>query len=82
MTTDKIIDRLNEVFIDVLENPAIVLGRETTARDVAEWDSLNHIMLIVEIEKKFNIRFMSGEVSGFKNVGEMCDAISSKLLRT
>ena len=81
MTTDKIIDRLNEVFVDVLENSAIVLGRETTAHDIAEWDSLNHIMLIVDIEKKFSIRFMSGEVGGFKNVGEMCDAISSKLQR-
>jgi acyl carrier protein len=79
MTTEEIIKQVNEVFVDVLENPGIVIGRETTAADVPEWDSLNHIMLVVEIEKKFNIHFTSGEVSGFRNVGEMCETIRAKM---
>jgi acyl carrier protein len=81
MTTDEIIEQVNEVFVDVMENPAIKIDRETTAADVPEWDSLNHIMLVVEIEKKFNIQFISGEVSGFRNVGEMCEAIRAKMQR-
>jgi acyl carrier protein len=79
MTTNEIIERVNEIFIDVLENPDIVISGETTANDVPEWDSLNHIMLVIEIEKKFGIRFSSGEVGGFKNVGEMCEAIKAKM---
>jgi acyl carrier protein len=79
MTTNEIIEQVNEIFIDVLENPDIVISGETTANDVPEWDSLNHIMLVVEIEKKFRIRFSSGEVGGFKNVGEMCEAIKAKM---
>ena len=81
MTTDDIIEQVNEVFVDVLENPAIKVGPETTAANVPEWDSLNHIMLVVEIEKKFHIQFTSGEVSGFRNVGEMCEAIRAKMQR-
>ena len=79
MITDEIIEQVNEVFVDVMENPAIKIGRETTSADVPEWDSLNHIMLVVEIEKKFNIQFTSGEVSGYRNVGEMCEAIRVKM---
>jgi acyl carrier protein len=78
MMPDEILKEVNLVFIDVLDNPAIVLGRNTTARDVAEWDSLNHIMLIVGIEKKFKFRFTAEEVQNFKNVGEMCDTIQKK----
>jgi acyl carrier protein len=79
MTTDETIERVNQVFIEVLENPGIVIGRETTSADVPEWDSLNHIMLIIEIEKRFKIHFASGEVGGFRNVGEMCEAIRAKM---
>jgi acyl carrier protein len=79
MTMDKILEQVNEVFVDVLENPAIALRRETVAGDVPEWDSLNHVMLVVAIEKRFNIRFAAGEIHSFRNVGEMCDAIAKKL---
>jgi acyl carrier protein len=79
MTTEKIMEQVNEIFVEVFENHTIVISGATTAADIPEWDSLNHIMLVVEIERKFNIRFVSGEVSGFRNVGEMCEAIRAKM---
>ncbi len=79
MTTDEIMKRLNEVFAEVMENPTIQISKATTSADVPEWDSLNHIMLVVEIEKAFGIQFASGEVNGFRNVGEMAESIRKKL---
>ena len=79
MTTDEIMKRLNEVFAEVMENPDIQISKNTSSADVPEWDSLNHIMLVVEIEKAFDIHFVSGEVNGFRNVGEMAESIRKKL---
>ena len=79
MDANAIMKLVNEIFIDVLDNDDIVLSRETSAKDIEEWDSLNHIQLIVAIEKKFNQRFTTAEINGWKNVGEMCDAIEKKL---
>ena len=79
MDTNAIMKLVNEIFIDVLDNDDIVLSRETSAKDIEEWDSLNHIQLIVAIEKKFKQRFTTAEINGWKNVGEMCDAIEKKL---
>ncbi len=79
MNFEEVISQFNEIFIDVLENDDIVLERETTAKDIEEWDSLNHIQLVVEIERHFKLRFTSSEIQSFKNVGEMCDAIVAKL---
>jgi len=74
-----ILQTVQEVFRDILDNEEIILVEETTANDVDEWDSLTHIQLIVAIEKKFKIKFTSKEILSWKNVGEMVDAICSKL---
>lgn len=70
--------KVNDVFIDILDNEDVVLAYETTANDVEDWDSLNHIQLVVAIEKAFKIRFSSQEIQSWKNVGEMLDCIVSK----
>jgi acyl carrier protein len=74
-----ILKKVNEVFIDTLDNEDIILSYETTANDVEDWDSLNHIQLVVAIEKQFKIRFTSHEIQGWKNVGEMIDCILTKI---
>ena len=79
MDISTVLSEVTSVFKDVLDNDDIELKYETTANDVEDWDSLSHIQIIVAVEKHFNIRFTSGEIQKFKNVGEMCDAISEKI---
>ena len=40
----------------------------TSQENLENWDSLNHILLIVEIEKKFDIKFKVGEISELNSV--------------
>ena len=74
-----ILSQFNEIFIEVLDNEDIVLKPETTANDIEEWGSLKHILLIVDIEKHFKIKFTAMEVDQYQNVGEMCQAVAKKL---
>ena len=78
MDHSKILEQLDVVFIDVLDNENIKLNYKTTAEDVEDWDSLNHIQLVVAIEKKFKIRFSSKEIQSWKNVGELVESINDK----
>ncbi len=79
MTREEIFDGLNEVFRDVFDDDDITVTDSTTADDIEDWDSLEHINLIVATEKKFGVKFTMGEVTGMKNVGEMVDAILQKI---
>jgi acyl carrier protein len=51
----------------------------TTANDIVNWDSLNHITLILELEKEFGIRFDLFEFIELQDVRGIVEYISSKL---
>lgn len=70
--------RINEVFRDVFDDESIKVHSGTTADDIEDWDSLNHITLIGAIEDEFKMTFKMGEVSGMKNVGEMAEIIMAR----
>ena len=78
MDQEALLQALNKIFIDVLDDENIKLERNTTAKDLEDWDSLTHIQLVVAIEKHFKIRFNSAEITGWKNVAEMCDSIEKR----
>ncbi len=79
MTRQEVFTRLDEVFQDVFDNEEIHVSDETTAEDIEDWDSLDHISLIVAVENAFGIKFGMGQVTRMKNVGEMADIILEKL---
>ena len=75
MTKEEIYNALDEVFQEVFDDEEIHVNESTTADDIEDWDSLEHINLVVAVEKKFGIKFNMNEVTTMKNVGEMVDII-------
>lgn len=78
-TFEQVLAEVTDIFRDVLNNDSISLKYETSAPDVQDWDSLNHIELVVAVEKHFKIKFNFAELQKFQNVGHMCDNIVAKL---
>ena len=54
--------QLTDVFRDVFDDDALVIGPDTTADDVPGWDSQAHISLVVATEMRFGIRFRTAEL--------------------
>lgn len=79
LTNDKIIAKMNEVFIEVFDDEDLSIQSETSAIDVDGWDSLAQIRLIVGIEQKFSISFSVDEITDLADVGEMSQLIMTKL---
>jgi acyl carrier protein len=73
-----VIVKLTDVFRDVFEDDDLVISPETSAKDIAGWDSLMHVTLIINVEKAFHVHFSSSEVAQLKNVGELIDLIKMK----
>jgi acyl carrier protein len=75
-------DRVQEVFREVFEDPALVLNDSMTAEDVVGWDSLAHINLVIAIEQRLGVKFATAEISRLKedgsNVGTMLELVARK----
>jgi len=69
---------LCELFQEVFDDDDLVVTRDTSAREVDEWDSLMHINLVLNVEKEFSVRFSSSEVAVLQNVGQLVDLIDAK----
>jgi len=70
---------INEIARDIFEDDTVVLGPGTVAADVENWDSFNHINLIVAVERAFGLRFKTAEFESLQNVGEFVALIVVKL---
>ena len=79
MERAELADKLAVIFRNVFNNPDIQVTDELTANDVANWDSLSHMILIGEVEKNLGISFKLKELNKMKNVGNMMDIILTKL---
>lgn len=79
MSKEEIYKNLDEVFQDVFDDDTIHVKPETTANDIDDWDSLEHINLVVAIENRFGMKFNMNEVTSMQNVGEMVDIIIERI---
>lgn len=75
MTREEVFERLNKVFQEVFDDETIEVNDDTTSEDINDWDSFEHINLIVAVEEEFSIKIPMGKVVTMKNVGEMADII-------
>ncbi len=75
MSREAVYERLTKVFREVFDDEAIVIGDATTAEDIEDWDSFEHINLVVAVEEEFSFKIPMGKVVTMKNVGEMVDII-------
>ena len=73
-----ILQQLTDVMRDVFDNPDLEITPATSAADVEEWDSVNHIMLVVQIEREFGVKFQTAELEDMKNIGDLVALIEGK----
>ena len=79
MQKEEIYLELTEIFRSVLDLDHLVLTPELTAASVPEWDSFSHISLIVAIEAKFRIKFLTAELESIQSLAHLVGLIQAKL---
>ena len=80
MEKKDIIIKIKEILVSILGHENFEMVDELEAKNVDGWDSLSHMMIITEIEKKFEIQFKLKELNKLNNLGSLLKLISSKVV--
>jgi acyl carrier protein len=77
MDRKEITDKTLVIFRKIFGNQANI-NENSSAGEIEKWDSLNHILLIQELEKAFEIKFDLFEIIDLKDVQGIIGYILSK----
>jgi acyl carrier protein len=72
------IEQVKEVFSEVLGADPSEVTMDTTIDNLLEWDSLRHLELVTNLEKKFQVKFKMKEIIALSSVKAIITIIQSK----
>ncbi len=70
--------RLNSIFREVFDDPTLVLRAQTSPNQIAGWDSVAQVKLVLAIEEAFGVRFTTEEVADLHCVGDFIAALNRR----
>jgi len=72
---------LEDLLRTLFSLPDLELGPETGFAEIPGWDSLSHVNVIFEVERRFGVRFSDQELDrlqGLATIGELQSFIDEK----
>ncbi len=79
MNKELILTEIIEILRDILKLKSFQFTENTAPSEIAEWDSLNHLLFIGAVEKKYSIKFKLNDLLKIKNLGNVAEIVSQKL---
>jgi acyl carrier protein len=79
MERNEIYERLTPIAQNVFLDNSLELHDNLSAEDVVNWNSLNFMQFLTEIEKHFGIKFKMIEVLRMNNIGAIVDVIAKRV---
>lgn len=61
----------NEIAAEIFSLKIEEINDSLSPEDIADWDSMNYLLLIAELEKNFNMSFTMDDVISAKTLGDV-----------
>jgi acyl carrier protein len=68
-----------QIFSDVLNVPREALNPRSSPENVATWDSVRHLNLVLSVEEKYGVEFEPDEWEGLTELGGFVSLLERKL---
>jgi acyl carrier protein len=70
--------QFNFIVAEIFSIPEDSVSDEMSSKNVPEWDSMNYLLFIAELEKEFNVSFTMDQVMNAKNLGDLHRIVEAK----
>ncbi len=71
--------RVRELMAQVLDLPAAEIGPELSTSTSSAWTSLNHLMLISQLESEFGVVFSNQEIRELTSFSAILETLGRRL---
>ena len=75
---DAILARVQDVFRAELDDEDLLIGPDTSQKNLKAWDSLAHIRLVSGIESEFDIQFNLTEIEQITSVRQFVQLVGER----
>lgn len=79
MDPAEIAPRVRELLAQILDVPAARVGPGFSSESTAGWTSLNHLMLISQLEDEFEVVFSNQEIRDLISFDRIVEAVGRRL---
>ena len=73
------LDGLTEIFQDIFQDDGLIITRSMIRDDLPQWDSMNHLNILMALEMRYRIKFSLVEIEAAQSVGDILQMIRRKL---
>lgn len=77
--TAPLFDRVRAIAADVFGVPADEITPQSAPETTANWDSVQHLNLLLAIEEAFEVQFEPEEMDGMHDISQILSVLDSKL---
>jgi acyl carrier protein len=73
-----ILQRVRNIAADVLQVDPASLTAESSPQSVENWDSVQHLNIVLALEEQFGLQFEPEEMDGMKSIGGIAELVAGK----
>jgi acyl carrier protein len=77
-----VFEQIRAMASDLFGVPVEQITAASSPQTIENWDSIQHLNLVLAVEEKFGVQLSPEEIEEMKNVGETAKLVESKLQST
>ncbi len=74
-----LLEQVRTIVGDVLQVPVAAVGLHSSPENMEQWDSVQHLNIILAIEESFGLQFDPDEIDSMKTVEQIVLRLESRL---
>ncbi len=71
-------EKFNKIIFDIFKSAPDKIKDSLPIEEIPNWDSMNYLLLIAELEKQFKVSFNMDEVLKVRSLGDIKNMLRSK----
>ena len=79
MTADAMLPRVRQIAADVFDVPLDAVTSQSSPETIENWDSLQHVTLVVALEQAFAVQFLPEEISEMQTIERIVSLVEQKM---